>query len=63
MYLSGSTMQVNYYLYYDGLGSVANVTDAGGNVVCSYTYDAFGAIQRQRIGDELLWIRWRATRQ
>ena len=45
MSLSGSTV-VNYYLY-DGLGSVANVTDAGGNVVCSYTYDAFGAIRTE----------------
>ncbi len=41
------TPKTNYiprvsYFHFDGLASVANVTDAGGNISDSYRYDAFG---------------------
>jgi len=31
-----------YYYFYDGLGSVTDVSDARGNVVESYSYDVYG---------------------
>jgi len=36
---------VKTYPLVDGLGSTANVIDTAGNVVGSYTYDAFGAVR------------------
>ena len=36
---------VRIYPLVDGLGSTANLVDAAGNVVGSYTYDAFGAVR------------------
>lgn len=35
---------VNYYFSYDHLGSVREVTDAGGNVVSRYDYDPYGRL-------------------
>lgn len=34
-----------FFYHYDGLGSVVNLTDTQGNLVQSYTYDAFGRSQ------------------
>ena len=50
----GSGNPVSYYLH-EGLGSVANVTDASGNVDVSYTYDAFGAIRTQSSAHDNYW--------
>ncbi len=33
-----------YYYLFDGLGSVTGLTDSGGNLVATYSYDAFGNI-------------------
>jgi RHS repeat-associated protein len=41
------TMERNstmYYYHYDGLGSVAEITDSSGNLVESYAYDSYGNI-------------------
>ncbi|MFH1777330.1 MAG: RHS repeat-associated core domain-containing protein [Candidatus Omnitrophota bacterium] len=38
MYKNGQT----YFYHFDGLGNVVNLTDSSGNVVETYTYDAFG---------------------
>jgi len=40
MYKSGQT----YYYHYNGHGDVTNLTDQTGNIVASYTYDAWGNI-------------------
>jgi RHS repeat-associated protein len=41
------TFDTTYYYHYDGLGSVTVITDASGNVVQTYVYDAFGKIVQQ----------------
>ncbi len=38
------TVMRKYYYLFDGLGSVTGLTDSGGNLVATYSYDAFGNI-------------------
>ncbi|MGE5398709.1 MAG: hypothetical protein ACM3MK_14390 [Chitinophagales bacterium] len=42
--LSMSTGSATYYYHYNGHGDVVQLTDQSGNVVASYTYDAWGNI-------------------
>lgn len=44
------------YFLYDGLGSVADVTDENGDVVASYSYDVFGAIRSQTGSSGYHWL-------
>ena len=44
------------YFTYDGLGSVADVTDGDGDVVGAYAYDVFGAIRAQTGGGSNYWL-------
>jgi len=37
----------SYFYHKDGLGSVANLTDASGNIKKGYTYRSFGEIHRE----------------
>jgi RHS repeat-associated protein len=41
------TSTSNHYYLLDGLGSVAAVTDASGNVVATYSYEPFGKVKSQ----------------
>jgi len=43
--LSMRTGTGNYYYLPDGLGSVASVTDAAGNLVATYNYEPFGKLK------------------
>jgi RHS repeat-associated protein len=36
-----------YYYHYDGIGSTIGITDASGNIVNKYAYDAFGKVLSQ----------------
>lgn len=38
----------SYYYHYDGIGSTIAMTDSSGNVVNTYTYDAFGKVLNQQ---------------
>ena len=40
--ISIETAQGKFYYLFDGLGSVTGLTDVGGNLVSTYSYDAFG---------------------
>ena len=44
------------YFLYDGLGSVTDVTDEGGDVVASYSYDVFGAIRSVTGSSDNYWL-------
>jgi len=52
--IDGSGNEI-YYLY-DGLGSVANLTDDSGVVTDSYTYDAFGGIRSSSGSTSNVWL-------
>ena len=41
-----------YYYHFDGLGSVAALSNASGNIVEKYRYDVFGAVSIYSPGDE-----------
>ena len=45
--LGRRTSTTNHYYLLDGLGSVAAVTDASGNVVATYSYEPFGKVQSE----------------
>jgi RHS repeat-associated protein len=45
--LGRRTSTTNHYYLLDGLGSVAAVTDASGNVVSTYSYEPFGTVKSQ----------------
>lgn len=51
--ISIRTSTGTYYYLFDGLGSVTGLTDGGGNLVATYSYDAFGNIIGET-GDETL---------
>jgi len=51
--ISMETSQGKYYYLFDGLGSVTGLTDIGGSLVASYSYDVFGNIISET-GDETL---------
>ncbi|MEW6606731.1 MAG: RHS repeat-associated core domain-containing protein [bacterium] len=38
------------FFHHDGLGSIRDITDKGGNVLTSYDYDAFGEVKQGYIG-------------
>ncbi|MEW6619405.1 MAG: RHS repeat-associated core domain-containing protein [bacterium] len=38
------------FFHHDGLGSIRDITDRGGNVLTSYDYDAFGEVKQGYIG-------------
>ncbi|MFH1776669.1 MAG: RHS repeat-associated core domain-containing protein [Candidatus Omnitrophota bacterium] len=45
-----------YYYHYDGLGSVTEITDATGNVVEKYEYDAFGNTIIRDASGKILYV-------
>jgi len=51
--ISIQTGSGKYYYLFDGLGSVTGLTDTGGSLVATYSYDAFGNIISET-GDETL---------
>jgi hypothetical protein len=53
--IEGSPVRENAFDLYDGLGSVANVTDEAGDVLVTYTYDAFGGIRTQSASSDNYW--------
>jgi RHS repeat-associated protein len=44
------------YRLTDGLGSTTELLDGSGNVIVSYTYDAFGAIRTQSVSNGNDWL-------
>ena len=52
----------SYYLY-DGFDSVRMLTDEGGSVTDTYTFDAFGNLTIGTRHREQLSLPWRAVRQ
>jgi len=46
-----------YYYFYDGLGSVAALSNTDGEIVEGYTYDAFGNVAiHTSPGNDTIWL-------
>ncbi|MEW6003645.1 MAG: RHS repeat-associated core domain-containing protein, partial [Nitrospirota bacterium] len=45
----------SYYYHYDGIGAVTGLTDSVGNLIQSYTYDAYGNLLRSKGNVENLY--------